>query len=87
MLMKLLKDYGLEIVYHLRIGYFLNSKNIKVVINCTKNLKSHFVDELTYYRVKVHDNLKIEEIENLSTALPIIVPIINKKRDEEGKIF
>ena len=51
---------------------WLKEKNIKAIFNCTKDL--HFIDgvDATRYRVPVDDNLKPEEINNMTLWTPEI---------------
>jgi protein-tyrosine phosphatase len=74
-----------EILPNLWLGDINDSKNtlwielnnIKAILNCTKDLP-FTIDNIAKYRIKVHDNLEIQEIENLFDYLEPATEIIYK---------
>jgi len=56
---------------------FINDRNIKVIINCTKDLPCLKINGVFKYRVPVDDNLESTEIEAMSNWIIKILPIID----------
>jgi protein-tyrosine phosphatase len=59
---------------------FFNEKNIKAVLNCTKDLPNHFahIKDIEYMRIPVDDSLKEKDFELMFKFMPAIAEFINK---------
>lgn len=67
---------------------FLNQNNIKVIINCTKNLNFLKHDKIKYiYRVPIDDNLQEDEIKNMEKWILKTVRIIHYHLSEKNNIL
>jgi protein-tyrosine phosphatase len=59
---------------------FFKTKNIKAVLNCTKEIPNHFAHnkEIEYMRIPVDDSLKEKDYELMYQYFPVIVEFIYK---------
>jgi protein-tyrosine phosphatase len=57
---------------------FLENKKIKVILNCSKNIKFVNNKNITKIRIPVNDSLQLIDIELLYSKLDIITNIIDK---------
>ena len=59
---------------------FFKTKNIKAVLNCTKELPNQFANnrEIEYMRIPVDDSLKEKDYELMYQYFPVIVEFIHK---------
>lgn len=59
---------------------FFKEKNIKAVLNCTKDLPNHFAHnkDIEYMRIPVDDSLKEKDYELMFKFMPVIAEFINK---------
>ena len=62
---------------------FFKTKNIKAVLNCTKELDNQFANnrEIEYMRIPVDDSLKERDFSLMLEYLPVIVAYIHKHVD------
>ena len=62
---------------------FFNKKNIKAVLNCTKDIPNHFANnrDIEYMRIPVEDSLKERDFELMHKFLPAAVEFIHKHAD------
>ena len=66
---------------------FIKSKNIKVVINCTKNIEFVDLPNIRKVRVAVDDSLKQQDINKLYSFLPDVLEIIDKHMEKQDPIL
>lgn len=66
---------------------FFNTKNIKAVLNCTKDLPNHFAHnrDIEYMRIPVDDSLKERDFELMYQYMPCIVEFIHKHANLQGR--
>jgi len=66
---------------------FFKSKNIKAVLNCTRDIPHHFVHkkDIEYMRIPVEDSLKEKDFELMYQYFPAIVEFIHKNVVLDGK--
>lgn len=57
---------------------FIKDKKIKVILNCTKNIKFINLPNIKKIRISVNDSLKHEDIVSLYNYLPSTVDLIEK---------
>lgn len=59
---------------------FFKAKNIKAVLNCSKDIPNHFAHEknIEYMRIPVDDSLKQKDYDQMYEYMPTIVEFINK---------
>lgn len=59
---------------------FFKEKNIKAVLNCTKDIPNHFANnrEIEYLRIPVDDSLKERDFDLMYQFMPLIVEFIHK---------
>ena len=59
---------------------FFKQKNIKAVLNCTKDIPNHFAHkkDIEYMRIPVDDSLKEKDFELMFKYMPIIAAYIDK---------
>ncbi len=57
-----------------------NGKNIKAVLNCTKDIPNHFAHkkDIEYMRIPVEDSLKDKDFDLMYQFMPCIVEFIHK---------
>ena len=61
---------------------FFKKKNIKAVLNCTKDISNTFVKkDIEYMRIPVDDSLKEVDFEKMYNFLPVMVEFIHKHID------
>lgn len=59
---------------------FFKSKNIKAVLNCTRDIPNHFANnrDIEYMRIPVEDSLKEKDYQLMYEYMPCIVEFIHK---------
>jgi len=65
---------------------FFNTKNIKAVLNCTKDIPNHFAHkrDIEYVRIPVDDSLKKRDFDSMYQYMPCIVEFIHKHANLQG---
>lgn len=60
---------------------FFKEKNIKAVLNCTKDVENKFASnrDIEYMRIPVNDNLRESDFKMLYKFFPVIVEFIHKQ--------
>lgn len=69
---------------------FLHTNNIQVIINCTKDLAFHsdvIRGKIRAYRLPIDDNLKEQEIQNMSLWAPEVIYYMLKEYFEGNNIL
>lgn len=59
---------------------FFEKKNIKAVLNCSKDIPHHFINhkDIEYMRIPVNDSLKSVDFEKMYNFIPAAVQFIHK---------
>ena len=59
---------------------FFKNKNIKAVLNCSKDIPNHFahIKDIEYMRIPVDDSLKQKDFDLMFEYMPVIVAFIHK---------
>jgi protein-tyrosine phosphatase len=59
---------------------FFKNKNIKAVLNCSKDIPNHFahIKDIEYMRIPVDDSLKQRDFDLMFEYMPVIVAFIHK---------
>jgi protein-tyrosine phosphatase len=65
---------------------FFDTKNIKAVLNCSKDIPNHFAHkrDIEYMRIPVDDSLKERDYELMYQYMPCIVEFIHKHANIQG---
>lgn len=65
---------------------FLKEKNIKAVLNCTKDVDNKFAHDpnIEYMRIPVNDTLRENDFKMMYKFLPIVTEFIHKHVDIQG---
>ena len=77
-----------KIMNHLYLGNFqaakdkefFKNKNIKAVLNCSKDIPKHFahIKDIEYMRIPLDDSLKQKDFDLMFEYMPVIVAFIHK---------
>ena len=65
---------------------FFKEKNIKAVLNCTKDIPNHFAckKDIEYMRIPVEDSLRESDFKKMHEFFPAIVEFIHKHISTQG---
>lgn len=65
---------------------FIQEKNIKAILNCTKDFENKFCNnrDIEYMRIPVNDNLRESDFKLMYKFFPVITEFIHKHADIQG---